>query len=212
MSYFAGMFTGIIETTGIVKDVISNGSNKIFWIESSLAREFKVDQSVSHSGVCLTVEEIIGNLQRVTAIDETLQKTNLNSWQPGTLINLERSLLLNTRLDGHIVQGHADTTGICLSRKEKDGSWEFEFEFAKKFAELIIEKGSICVNGISLTAFKVKKKSFSVAIIPYTFEHTNIREVKPGDAVNLEFDMIGKYITRMRKLAPMQLFNYPDDK
>lgn len=196
MPYFASMFTGIIEATGIVKDIIPNGSNKTFWIESSLSPEFKVDQSVSHNGVCLTVEEINGNLHRVTAIDETLQKTNLNSWQPGTIINLERCLLLSSRLDGHFVQGHIDTTGICQNKKEKDGSWEFEFEFSKKFAALIIEKGSICVNGISLTAFAVKKKSFRVAIIPYTFEHTNIREVKPDDAVNLEFDIIGKYILR----------------
>jgi riboflavin synthase len=190
------MFTGIIEATGIVKDVIPNGSNKTFWIESSLSPEFKVDQSVNHSGVCLTVEEISGNLHRVTAIDETLQKTNLNSWQSGIIINLERSLLLNGRLDGHFVQGHADTTGICLNRKEKNGSWEFEFQFPKKFAELIIEKGSICVNGISLTAFNVKKKNFSVAIIPYTFEYTNIRDVNPDDIVNLEFDILGKYIAR----------------
>lgn len=200
MSYFASMFTGIIEATGIVKDVIPNGSNKTFWIESSLSSEFKVDQSVNHSGVCLTVEEISGKLHNVTAIDETLQKTNLNSWKPGTIINLERSLSLNSRLDGHFVYGHADTTGICLNRKEKDGSWEFEFQFPKKFAELIIEKGSVCVNGISLTAFNVKKKSFSVAIIPYTFEYTNIREVKPDDAVNLEFDIIGKYLLRRLSL------------
>lgn len=195
-----GMFTGIVEITGAVKKVISNGSNKTFWIESPLSSQLKVDQSVSHSGVCLTVEEIAGNRHRVTAIDETLQKTNLACWNEGTTVNLERCLQLNDRLDGHLVQGHADATGICIKRKEKKGSWEFEFEFPKKFAGLVIEKGSVCVNGISLTAFDVKKKSFRVAIIPYTFEHTNIREVQPGDTVNLEFDMIGKYLLRRLSL------------
>lgn len=195
-----GMFTGIVEITGAVKKVISNGSNKTFWIESPLSSQLKLDQSVSHSGVCLTVEEIAGNRHRITAIDETLQKTNLACWNEGTIVNLERCLQLNDRLDGHLVQGHADTTGICIKRKEKKGSWEFEFEFPKKFAGLVIEKGSVCVNGISLTAFDVKKKSFRVAIIPYTFEHTNIREVQPGDTVNLEFDMIGKYLLRRLSL------------
>ena len=190
------MFTGIIETVGIVKDVISNGFNKTFWIESPISAELKVDQSISHSGVCLTIEEIKERSHRVTAISETLQKTTLGAWQTGTMVNIERSLLLNSRLDGHFVQGHVDATGTCLSVIEKKGSWEFEFEFPKKFAELVIEKGSICVNGISLTAFNVKKKAFTVAIIPFTFEHTNIRDVKPGDSVNLEFDMIGKYLQR----------------
>ncbi len=190
------MFTGIIETTGVIKEVISNGSNRTFWIESPLSRELKTDQSVSHSGVCLTVEEVQGKRHRVTAIDETLQKTDLNTWKTGSTVNIERCLVVNARLDGHFVQGHADTTGTCRKRMEKDGSWEFEFEFPKKFAELMIEKGSIAVNGISLTAFNVKKKSFTVAIIPYTFEHTNIKEVNPGDKVNLEFDIIGKYIYR----------------
>jgi riboflavin synthase len=188
--------TGIIETIGTVKEIISNGSNKTFWIESGLAGELKIDQSLSHSGVCLTIEEIEGSRHRVTAIDETLKKTNLGSWAAGKTVNLERCLPLNGRLDGHFVQGHADTTAVCTKREEKAGSWEFEFEFPKKFAELVIEKGSICVNGISLTAFRVKKKSFTVAIIPYTFEHTNINGVGPGDFVNLEFDIIGKYILR----------------
>ena len=194
------MFTGIIESTGIVKELIFNGSNISFWIESPLSGEFKIDQSVSHSGVCLTIEEIKGDIYRVTAIDETIQKTNVGNWETGTLVNLERCLQLNGRLDGHLVQGHVDTTAICLKRKEKEGSWEFEFEFNKKFAELIIEKGSICVNGISLTAFNVKKKSFTVAIIPYTFEHTNIQQIEKGDIVNLEFDMIGKYLLRRLSL------------
>lgn len=195
-----GMFTGIIETIGIVKEVISNASNRIFWIESPISSQLKADQSLSHNGVCLTVEEIKKNTHRITAIDETLQKTNLGDWKTGTSINLERCLQINDRLDGHIVQGHVDTTGICIKRKEKKGSWEFEFEFSKKFAGLIIEKGSICVNGISLTAFDVKKKSFRVAIIPYTFEHTSISKVLEGDTVNLEFDMIGKYLLRRLSL------------
>ncbi len=195
------MFTGIIEATGTVKEIIFNGSNKTFWIESPISSLFKVDQSVSHSGVCLTIEEIKGKTHRITAIDETLQKTNLGDWKTGTIINLERCLQINDRLDGHIVQGHIDTTGTCIKRKEKKGSWEFEVEFPKKFAGLIIEKGSICVNGISLTAFDVMKKSFRVAIIPYTFEHTNINNVQTGDSVNLEFDLIGKYLLRRLSLS-----------
>jgi len=194
------MFTGIIENTGIVKELIINGSNKTFWVESALSSQFKVDQSVSHSGVCLTVEEIKDGSHRVTAIEETLQKTNIGNWDTGTIINLERCLQMNGRIDGHIVQGHVDATGTCTKRKEKNGSWEFEFEFNKKFAELVIEKGSICINGISLTAFNVKKKSLSVAIIPYTFEHTNIQTINKGDIVNLEFDMIGKYLLRRLSL------------
>jgi riboflavin synthase len=200
MTKFASMFTGIIEAVGIVKKVIINGSNKTFWIETPISSLLKADQSVSHSGVCLTVEEVRENSHRITAIDETLQKTNLGSWCDGTIVNLEQCLQMNGRLDGHIVQGHADTVGICTNRKEKDGSWEFEFEFPKKFAALIIEKGSISVNGISLTAFNVKKKSFTVAIIPYTFEHTNIKEITEGDKVNLEFDILGKYLLRRLSL------------
>ena len=147
------MFTGIVESTGVVKEVISNGSNKTFWIESTISGQFKVDQSINHSGVCLTVEDIKETSHRVTAIDETLQKTNLRSWKKETLVNLERCLKLNDRIDGHLVQGHVDTTGICTKRRERKGSWEFEFEFPKKFAALIIEKGSVCINGISLTTF-----------------------------------------------------------
>lgn len=194
------MFTGIIETTGIIKQVSLNGSNRIFWVESSISSKLKADQSVSHSGVCLTVEEVSENTHRITAIDETLQKTNLENWKEGTLVNLERCLQLNDRLNGHLVQGHVDTTATCTKRKEKDGSWEFEFAFPKKFAELLIEKGSVCVNGISLTAFDVKRKSFSVAIVPFTFEYTNIKKVQEGDSVNIEFDMIGKYLLRRLSL------------
>ena len=195
------MFTGIIESLGKVQALNSHGTNRTFWIESAISSELKVDQSVSHSGACLTVEEIKDNMYRVTAIEETLKKTNLETWKAGDLVNLERCLIMNGRLDGHIVQGHVDTTATCTARKELNGSWEFRFDFPKKFSHLVIEKGSISLNGISLTIFNVKKTSFKVAIIPYTFEHTNIQSVLPGDKVNLEFDMIGKYVARMNSLA-----------
>lgn len=191
------MFTGIIEASGIVKELISNGSNKTFWISSPLSDEFKVDQSVSHNGVCLTVEEVKAGQHRVTAIAETLEKTNLGEWKTGDSVNLERCLPMNGRLDGHFVQGHVDCTATCLEKIEENGSWEFVFEFPPAFATLIIEKGSICMNGISLTTFNVKKDSFTIAIIPYTFAHTNSNEIKPGSLVNLEFDIIGKYIQRI---------------
>jgi riboflavin synthase len=190
------MFTGIIESLGKVREAESRGTNRTFWIESSLSGELKVDQSISHNGVCLTVEELRAGAHRVTAIEETLEKTNLESWQPGHLVNLERCMVMNGRLDGHIVQGHVDTTAVCTDRKDMNGSWEFRFEFPKKFTRLVIEKGSICLNGISLTIFNVKKSRFDVAIIPYTFEHTNIQSILPGHLVNLEFDIIGKYVSR----------------
>ena len=152
------MFTGIIETIGTVKQITENGNNKTFWIASSLFPELKIDQSLSHNGVCLTIEDLKEGLYRVTAVKETLDKTDLNQWKSGTYVNLERSLLPSSRLDGHFVQGHIDTIGLCKKIKEENGSWELEFEFEKKFAELVIEKGSICINGISLTAFDVKKK------------------------------------------------------
>jgi riboflavin synthase len=193
------MFTGIIESIGKVKEIATGGSNKTYWIESALAPELKVDQSLAHNGVCLTVEEIQGAYYRVTAVAETLAKTALNAWTIGSIINLERSLLPTSRLDGHFVQGHVDTTGICERIKDKSGSWEMRFSFPKSFAPLIIEKGSICLDGISLTVFNVKKKSFTVAIIPYTFEHTNLQHLEAGDSVNLEFDLIGKYINQMNK-------------
>jgi riboflavin synthase len=193
------MFTGIVESLGTVKEIASAGTNKIFWIESSLGSSFKIDQSIAHNGVCLTVEDIRDDLYRVTAVDETLQKTDLDQWKPGTKVNIERSLLPTNRLDGHFVQGHVDTTAVCKKIRDKEGSYEFEFEFPKSFAALVIEKGSICINGVSLTVFDVKKHSFRVAIIPYTFEHTNLQFLKEGDKVNLEFDMIGKYI--LRKLS-----------
>ncbi len=195
------MFTGIIEALGIVKAVITSGSNKTFWVESPLSDQFRVDQSVSHSGACLTVEEVRNSMHRVTAIEETLTKTTIDNWSEGTLVNIERCLAVNGRLDGHFVQGHTDCTAICTAIAEKNGSWNLEFEFPKKYAELVIEKGSISINGISLTVFNVKKKSFTVAIIPYTYEHTNIHTLKPGDAVNLEFDLLGKYILRKLSLS-----------
>ncbi len=194
------MFTGIIETTGIVKEVIANGSNKTFWIQSGISSELNIDQSVSHNGVCLTVEEIKDNMHRLTAIDETLTKTNLNSWQMGDVVNLERCLQMNGRLDGHIVQGHTDATATCKTMVEKDGSWEYSFEIDKKFAGLIIEKGSVALNGISLTIFNVGDNSFTVAVIPYTYQHTNMKQLKVSDIVNIEFDMIGKYVNRMIQL------------
>lgn len=194
------MFTGIIEAFGTVKEIATTGTNKTFWLQSALAAELKVDQSLAHDGVCLTVEEVQGDHYRVTAVDETLQKTALHNWKVGSLVNLERSLLPSSRLDGHFVQGHVDTTGVCENIKEREGSWEISFSFPKSFAALVIEKGSICLNGISLTIFNVKKKRFTVAIIPYTFEHTNLKALREGDAVNLEFDLIGKYIHRKAAL------------
>ena len=191
------MFTGIIESLGKVHAIETHGTNKTFWIESPISSELKIDQSIAHNGACLTVEEVQNNLHRVTAIEETLKKTNLGAWTPGGLVNLERCLVINGRLDGHIVQGHVDSTATCIDRKDLNGSWEFRFEFPKKFSALVIEKGSISLNGISLTIFNVKKSKFDIAVIPYTFEHTNIQTVNPGSLVNLEFDMIGKYVARM---------------
>lgn len=193
------MFTGIVESQGLIKEISTSGTNKSFWIESPLSSSFSIDQSVSHDGVCLTVESVEGNLHKVTAILETLEKTNLNQWAIGSHINMERSLLPSSRLDGHFVQGHVDTTATCRKIKDRQGSHEFEFQFPGKFAPLVIEKGSVCINGISLTAFDVRKRSFKVAIIPYTFEHTNLQFLQPDNEVNLEFDMIGKYI--LRKLS-----------
>lgn len=194
------MFTGIIEATGVVKDIIINGSNTSFWIESPISAGLKTDQSVSHNGVCLTVEESREHLHRVTAIPETLRKTSLETWKQGTIVNLEQCLAINGRLDGHLVQGHVDCTGTCIARKEENGELIFVIEFPGKFAPLVVEKGSICLDGISLTAFNVKKKKLSVAIIPYTFEHTNLKQLEAGMPVNMEFDMVGKYILRFNQL------------
>ena len=194
------MFTGIIEKIGIVTDIISSENNISFWIKSPISDELSIDQSVAHNGVCLTVEEIIEGKHKVTAIQETLNKTNLKQWKKNSFINLERCLAMNGRLDGHLVQGHVDSVATCLEIVEKQGSWEYTFEFDPKFASLIIEKGSITVNGISLTLFNVTNQSFRVAIIPYTYEHTNMQHLTIGDEVNVEFDLIGKYINRMMEL------------
>lgn len=195
------MFTGIVEATGIITGFEIVGSNHTFWIESLLSSALKVDQSVSHSGVCLTVEAINEGQHKVTAVFETLQKTNLSTWQVGSLINIERCLPVNGRLDGHLVQGHADATADCLNIEEANGSWFYTFQFPEQFAHLVIEKGSICLNGISLTGFNVTDDSVTVAIIPYTYTHTNIYTIKPGDKVNVEFDILGKYLARWNELA-----------
>ncbi|RYZ26101.1 MAG: riboflavin synthase [Chitinophagaceae bacterium] len=191
------MFTGIIENTGVIESISEVGRNKTFTLRSSLAPELKVDQSLSHDGVCLTVEEVAGHTYRVTAVAETLQKTCLNNWKSGYKVNLERSMLMNGRLDGHIVQGHIDSTANCISREDQGGSTLFTFETSIEFANLIIEKGSICINGVSLTVFNVNEAKFSVAVIPYTMENTNIGSVTPGVKVNVEFDVIGKYVQKM---------------
>jgi riboflavin synthase len=193
------MFTGIIESIGEIKDISVESSNRIFYVKSDLYSELKVDESLSHNGICLTIEKIENDVHRVTAIEETLKKTTAGSWKIRDQINLERSMKLNDRLDGHIVQGHVDGTGVCLGKKEKQGSVEFTFGYDKTFAPLIIEKGSICVNGVSLTAFNVTEENFTVAIIPYTFEHTNFNSLSVNDKVNLEFDILGKYVSRKLK-------------
>lgn len=195
------MFTGIIEATGRIEEILQAGTNRTLWLSSPITGELKVDQSVSHSGICLTVEEIKGDWYRVTAIAETLEKTNLGSWKTGDLVNLERCLSFQGRLDGHIVQGHVDATAVCIDKKDRNGSWEFRFRFPEEFATLVIEKGSISLNGISLTVFRVTHDEFSVAIIPYTFEHTNIKNISSGSKVNLEFDMIGKYVQRIARFT-----------
>ena len=197
------MFTGIIETTGTITDIISTGTNKTFWIASPISADLKVDQSVAHSGVCLTVEKVENGKHQLTAIEETLHKTNLNCWKAGTIVNMERCLTMNGRLDGHIVQGHVDAVATCLQVADKDGSWEYTFSFDSKFASLIIEKGSIAINGTSLTVFNLTGNTFTVAIIPYTYEHTNIHQVTAGSRVNIEFDMIGKYVARLYEVRQL---------
>lgn len=194
------MFTGIIEQIGIIEKVEINNGNTTLTVNAALTDQLKVDQSVSHSGVCLTVEEIIGDTYKVTAIAETLKKTAVGIWKPGTKVNLERCLRLDDRLDGHIVQGHVDTVGECIAYTEKNGSWEYTIAIDKKFSSLIIEKGSIALNGISLTIFDITECTFTVAIIPYTYEHTNMHMLVLGDTVNIEFDMLGKYINRINSL------------
>lgn len=195
------MFTGIIESIGVVSAISEEGSNKSFWINSTLTPELVIDQSVSHQGVCLTVDQLGDGKYRVTAIDETLKKTNLNDWKIGDKVNLERCMVLNGRLDGHIVQGHVDTTATCIAKEEKEGSVEFRFLFPSQYAGLVIEKGSISVNGTSLTLFDITEEAFTVAIIPYTYEYTSINQVNIGNKVNIEFDLIGKYILRQAELT-----------
>ncbi len=191
------MFTGIIETTGTVLELIQSNSNLDLWIGSKLSHELKIDQSVAHNGVCLTVVELRENAHRVTAIAETLAKTNLGSLAIGHKMNIERCMMANGRFDGHIVQGHVDDWATCSKIEDKNGSWEFEFTLnQKQQADLLVAKGSICINGTSLTVVQCDGNIFSVAIIPYTYEHTNFKGLEIGDAVNLEFDILGKYIQK----------------
>ncbi|MHA4894744.1 riboflavin synthase [Pedobacter sp. PWIIR3] len=193
------MFTGIIETLGEVTAILNEGSNVHYTIASAISRELKVDQSVAHNGVCLTVVKLDDHTHMVTAIEETLQKSNIGSLKVGSKVNLERCMQINGRLDGHIVQGHVDQTAVCIKRTELDGSWEYRFQYNVSTGNVTVEKGSVCVNGISLTVVSSEDDAFSVFIIPYTFEHTNLQEVQVNDTVNIEFDIIGKYVARLVK-------------
>jgi riboflavin synthase len=191
------MFTGIIETLGIIKDIQKEEENLHITVSSSITNELKIDQSVAHNGVCLTVVAIENDTYIVTAIQETISKTNLGNWKINDIVNLERAMKLGDRLDGHIVQGHVDQTGICKSVEETDGSWRFTFEYDASLNNITIEKGSITVNGVSLTVVDSKINEFSVAIIPYTYEHTNFKTFQVGSKINLEFDVIGKYVAKL---------------
>ncbi|WP_187260636.1 riboflavin synthase [Pontibacter beigongshangensis] len=191
------MFTGIIEAVGKVEAIRAEHTNKHFTITCPFTAELQIDQSVAHNGICMTVVGITGNSYTVTAIDETLKKTNLNKLAQGDLVNLERCMQANGRFDGHVVQGHVDQTAICESVTDENGSWLFTFSYDAGTGNVTVEKGSICVNGISLTVVNSQPDRFSVAIIPYTYEHTNLQHVRPGDSVNLEFDIIGKYVKRL---------------
>jgi len=193
------MFTGIIETIGKVLDLRKDQDNMHLVIESDISNELKIDQSVAHNGVCLTVVALADGTHTVTAVSETLNKSNLGKLKVGDLINMERCMQMNGRLDGHIVQGHVDQTGICTEVNDMAGSWEYTFSYDSSTGNVTVEKGSICVNGISLTVVNSKENSFSVSIIPYTYEHTNMQQIKTGDTVNLEFDIIGKYVARLMK-------------
>ncbi len=194
------MFTGIIETLGVIENIKKSDTNLQITIKSSITPELKIDQSVSHNGICLTVVALEANSYTVTAIDETIQKTNMSSWKIGDVVNLERAMKLGDRLDGHIVQGHVDQIGICSNIEDLNGSWRFTFKYDQDLNNLTIEKGSITINGVSLTVVNSKTNEFSVAIIPYTFENTNFRTFEIGTLVNLEFDVIGKYVTRLQSL------------
>jgi riboflavin synthase len=194
------MFTGIIETIGIISDIKKDQGNVHLTIQTNITNELKIDQSVAHNGVCLTVVEIFDNKHVVTAIQETINKTTLGFWEIGDKVNIERAMKLGDRLDGHIVQGHVDQTAVCTTIHEKNGSWEFTFEYDTALNNITIEKGSITVNGTSLTVVNSAKNSFSVAIIPYTYENTIFHTFEIGTKVNLEFDVVGKYIARMYEL------------
>ena len=194
------MFTGIIETLGTIKMLKKEGENIHVSVQSTITNELKIDQSVAHNGICLTVVAIENDIYTVTAIKETIEKTNLGEWQVGDVVNLERAMKLGDRLDGHIVQGHVDQIAICKNIEEVDGSWYFTFEYDRALSNITIEKGSITVNGTSLTVVNSKINEFSVAIIPYTYEHTNFHSFKIGTKVNLEFDVIGKYVKRLHQL------------
>ena len=194
------MFTGIIETLGIIKEIEKDQENLHLTIESKITHELKIDQSVAHNGICLTVVKINDNNYTVTAIKETIDKTTLGNWKVGEILNLERAMKLGDRLDGHIVQGHVDQIGTCINIKEANGSWVFTFEYDNSLNNITIEKGSITINGTSLTVVNSELNKFSVAIIPYTFEHTNFNTFKIGTQINLEFDVIGKYVTRLNEL------------
>ena len=191
------MFTGIIETLGEIKNISQENTNLHISIKSKITSELKIDQSVAHNGVCLTVVHIENDIYTVTAIDETIQKTNVGNWKINDIVNLERAMKLGNRLDGHIVQGHVDQTATCISIKPQNGSTIFTFKYDENLNNITIEKGSITVNGVSLTVVNSQKNTFSVAIIPYTIEHTNFQQFEIGSKVNLEFDVIGKYVARL---------------
>ena len=190
------MFTGIIENIALVKEIKKDGGNLIFTFESDLTSELKIDQSISHNGICLTVVDIIDNTYSVVAIKETVLKSSIKNWKVGEKVNLERAMKIGNRLDGHIVQGHVDQVGVCEKISEELGSWYFTFKYEKS-DNITIEKGSIAINGISLTVVDSQTNKFSVAIIPYTYNHTNFKNLNIGDTVNLEFDMVGKYISKL---------------
>ena len=191
------MFTGIVESVAEVIGIEEEGTNKTFTLKSAIATEFKIDQSISHNGVCLTVTAVEGDVYKVTAIEETLIKTNLNSVKQSDKLNLERCMPANGRFDGHIVQGHVDQTAVCIKKENRDGSWLFDFRYDAGLGNITVEKGSICINGVSLTVFNSENDTFRVAIIPYTYSFTNFHQLQEGDTVNLEFDILGKYIKRI---------------
>jgi riboflavin synthase len=191
------MFTGIVESLAEVTRIEMEGTNRTFTLQSEIATQFKVDQSISHNGVCLTVTEVNGDTYKVTAIEETLKKTNLGNLTQHARVNLERCMPANGRFDGHIVQGHVDQTAVCILKEERGGSWLFDFKYEPSLGNMTVEKGSICINGVSLTVFNSDIDTFRVAIIPYTYNHTNFHELAEGSTVNLEFDILGKYIKRI---------------